>query len=147
MCLWTRLILSRATVGTCNVYAVTLCLLWLHQTHSHNLTHALRNTANSYSQHGPATPWLTSQRPANVTPMPQTLTVMAVIVVMGHIIKPLGQSIKQGRLNTKLLVAPFFRWNEETCELHDHVFETKKKWLQLRALCVPPYQMASSPPN
>ena len=35
----------------------------------------------------------------------------------------------------------------QTCEFYDNVFETNWKWLELRALCFPAYQIASSPPR
>jgi hypothetical protein len=83
------------------------------QTYLDKLINRPRTTARRCSQHGLAIPWLTSEWPGSFIHMPKTFTVMAVHcrnVVIGLIIKWLGQLIKRCRTHSKLHFAPLFKW-------------------------------------
>ena len=54
-------------------------------------------------------------------------------VIVGLIIKPPDRSIKEGWLHTQLHLSPN-KWKKGSCELHDDVFETDRRRLELRAL-------------
>jgi hypothetical protein len=66
--------------------------------------------------------------------------------MLGSIIKLLVQSTEQGRPHTEMQLAPLFKWKEESCELHDSVFETETAWNCVNR-APPPYQIDSSPPR
>ena len=59
-------------------------------------------------------------------------------VMLCHIIKPLGQSIYQGRLHTKLHATPLFKSIWKVHDLNDKVLGMELKRLELHMLCFPP---------
>jgi hypothetical protein len=59
-------------------------------------------------------------------------------VLLGPSIKPLGQSIKQGRLYSQTHSLHCLKATEESYEWHNNVFEMERKWLELDVLCFPP---------
>ena len=93
----------------------------------------LPNTAHSCTQHVPFTPWFTSEWPDNIIPLPNHLLwceyTVYPHVMLRHIIRPLGQSIYQGRLHMKLHSTPLFKSNWRVCNLNDKVLGVEIKWL------------------
>lgn len=82
------------------------------------------NAAQSCSQRGLATAWLTSECPRNFIPIPKSCTVMEAHCLSqcndGSITRRLGQPIKQGILSTKVQFAPF---------LHEFTY-----WLKIKEM-------------
>ena len=92
------------------------------------------NTAHGCSQHGPATPWLTSKWPEKVIPMPETFTVMR-----EHCLSQCkdGPHYKTARTVDKPNFTSLHCSNgtEQSFKLHKNVFEMERRRLVLPALC------------
>ena len=73
----------------------------------------MKNITHSCSWHGQATPCLTSEWPGNVVSLPKIFSLMGVhFHLLGPIMKPLRQLIKQVRVHTKLHCTPFLKTTE-----------------------------------
>ena len=119
--------------------------------YSENWIPALLNTAHSCSQHGPVIPWLTSEWPGSDIPIPKTFTLMAALCLSqcndeSHY-KTNRTADKPRKTEHQISCRSIFQMKGETCESHDHIFETKIKRLEQRALCFPPYLTVCLPPR
>jgi hypothetical protein len=123
---------------------------------SDNLIPRLPNTAHSCGRDGPATTWLTSERPGEtlylfqkyllywkneyIVPRNKIATVQVTFYVLFYNLFVLKNFWRPAWLR---------RLNETTqfCQFYDNVFETDWKCLELHALCFLPDQLTPSPPD
>ena len=113
-------------------------------------------TAHSCSRNGPATAWLTSERSAKLYLFQKYLlcleheyivsrnNITSVIVTFCVFYNLFIYLIQNFWHSTSLHC---LKETAQSCEFNDNVFETDRKRLELRALCFPPDQLASSPPR